>query len=83
VAELVRDVADAVALVVEAGGDSFAEDVAAYPAVARPVERLAQIGLGVGRVTNQPGWGGEDHPARSRRVTGQPTPLDHPHQMLR
>ena len=83
VAELVRDVADAEALVVEAGGDRFAEDVAAHPGVARRVERLAQVGLGVGGVADQPGWGGEDHPARSRRVTGQPTPLDHAHEVLR
>ena len=45
--ELVGYVADAVALVVEAGGDGLAEDVAADPGVADPVERLAEIGLGV------------------------------------
>ncbi len=54
-AELVRDVADGVALVVEAGGDGLAEDVAADPGVAGPVEGLAEVGLGVGRVAEKPG----------------------------
>lgn len=55
--DLVGDMADAVALVVEARGDRFAEDVAAHTRVAGTIERLAQVGLGVGRVADQPGWG--------------------------
>lgn len=81
--ELVRDVADGVALVVEAGGDGLAEDVAADPGVAGPVERLAQVGLRVGRVADQPGGRGEDDPGGSRWVVGQLAPLEHPHQVWR
>ena len=53
-AELVGNVADAVAVIVEAGGDGLAEDVAADPGVTGTVEGLAEIGLGVGRVAEKP-----------------------------
>jgi hypothetical protein len=64
VAELVGDVADGEAGVVEAGGDGVADGVAGDPGVAGAVEGGAQVGLGVRRVSVMPAGGREHHPAR-------------------
>ncbi|MHB1065262.1 MAG: hypothetical protein ACYC1Z_12375 [Georgenia sp.] len=54
-AELVDDVADAEALVVQLGGDGLLEGVAGHQGVADPVQGRAQVGLGVGRVAQLTG----------------------------
>ena len=55
VAELVGDVTDAEAGVVQVGRDGLAEGVAAHPRVAGEVQGGAQVGLGVGGVAQLAG----------------------------
>ena len=59
-AELVRDVPDAEAGVVEPGRHGLAEGVAGHPLVADPVECGPEVAFGVGRVAQLPRGGGED-----------------------
>jgi hypothetical protein len=82
VPELVSDLADAEACIVEPGGDGLAEDMTAHPRVADPIQSPAQVALGVGRAGDHPAGGRKEH-ASDYHPAGVDAPLELGEQVLR